>query len=159
MLRRLCVLIALVIIGAACSSSLSREDAIQDLVDEGFGQSSAECVMDDLETAGYSPNDLVGDDLSSEVRTAVADAVSNCVSAADVTNVFDDADLDEVRRQFIDSLVDGGLVDELQAECILDGAEARGVSITQIMQSSLDGASAAEVEATIAEATVECLGG
>lgn len=158
MLRRLCVLIALVLVGAACSSSLSREDAIQDVVDEGFGRSSAECMVDDLEAAGYSSNDLAADNPSTELRAAMADAVTNCASSTDVANVLDDVDPDEVRQQLMDSFVAGGLVDEEQAACILDQIEARGLSFTDVVQATLD-RDIADVEATIADATVACLGG
>ena len=49
-------LAGLALLASACS--YTREDAVNDLVDEGLPQDTAECVMDEMEGAGYEVVDL-----------------------------------------------------------------------------------------------------
>jgi len=157
MSRGFWVLIALAVLGAACSSSITREEAVQDFVDEGFEQATAVCILDDIEAAGFTLDDLVGDELSTGLEAAISGAVNGCLTGADAESLLDTVNLDEVRQQFIDQFVASGSVDEQQAECIMNEVEGGGVSIAEMARLAID--DTAQLEAMFAAATVTCLGG
>jgi len=151
------VLIALVLLGAACGSS-PRDDAIQVLQDEGVSQSAAECMLDDFEAAGLSPSELASGDLSVAGEDLLLESLSECASPEDLTNVVGGAGADELRQSFIDGFVASGLVDDEQAECVMAELEALGVSVEDLSRAAIEGDEGA-FQTQVVEATATCVGG
>lgn len=140
----------LVAVGAlmltACGGSgPTRADAVAELVGAGFTQDTAECMMDDLADQGVEPGDLTGT-ISPEIDVAIDRAVNACISAADVGSLI--ASSDEVRDQLIDGMMESGVVDREQAECVVASLEATGADLVELFtRDDFD----AQLDAAIAE--------
>lgn len=115
-------------------------------------------MVDDLETAGYTPDDLTGDDIDPGAADALQQAFTDCVSADDIAGVLDGTDLEDVRQQMIDSFTADGIVTEEQAVCILDGIEDQGVTLVELSQAGLGDGDPA-LEQLIADTAVSCVTG
>ncbi len=151
-------LFALALVASACGT-LTREGAIEDMVDEGISESTAECVIDDFVGQGFEPNDAAGDELSADVDAALTKSFENCFTAEDIGGLANNPNFDpeEFRQDFIDEFVAGGSVNEEQAVCILDGLDANGITLLDLSQAGLSGDTS--IESAVAEAAASCIGG
>ncbi len=119
---------------SACS--YTREDAVNDLVDEGLPTETAECVMDEMEGAGFEASELTGD-LSAEENTAMENAMLTCATGDDLGSVLANQDPEELRESFIAGMTQAGLTED-QANCVVDSLEADGLSIIDLTQAGFD---------------------
>ena len=138
----------LVAVGAlmltACGGSgPTRADAVEELVRVGLTQSTAECVVDDLSGQGVEPGDLTGS-LSPETEAAIDRAVTACISTADL------ADFVDAREEFIEGIVQPGVIEREQAECIVASLERDGGDFVQLLLSD-------DFDAQLDAAIAECL--
>lgn len=108
---------------AACGNEVTREDAIAEIVSVGFTEETAECVLTELEADGFEPADLTGE-VSSELSAGIDRAVNECLSTADFGNLI--AGSEEAQQQFLDELIETGVVDEAEAQCVLDRLTSSG---------------------------------
>lgn len=79
--RALTALLGLVALGAAaCGSSFDRGDTINELVDSGLDQATAECVVDEM--IDEFGEDKLGsdDDPTAEEQAIVQDIMVDCLS-------------------------------------------------------------------------------
>lgn len=129
---------------AACGNEVTREDAIAEIVSVGFTEETAECVFTQLEADGFEAADLTGT-ISSEVEDGIDRAVGECLSTADLGNLI--ANSDEARQQFIDELLETGVVDATQAECVAD----------QLVASGSDTPGAGDFETQVVAAIEDCI--
>lgn len=145
-------LAGLALLASACS--YTREDAVNDLVDEGLPQDTAECVMDEMEGAGYEASELTGD-LSVDENAAMEDAMFTCASGDDLGSVLANQDPEELRASFIEGMTQSGLTEE-QANCVVDSLEADGLSIIDLTQAGFDNDLDA-IESELGTAMVACM--
>lgn len=138
---------ASVMASSACGGGATREEAVAELVSAGFTQDTAECVLTDLEAQGFEANDLTGS-LSAEVEAAIDRAVGACISTADVGSLI--ASSEELREQFIDGILESGLIDRAQAECVVEALESDGVELAELFARG-------DFEAQMEAAVVGCL--
>lgn len=114
----------------ACGGSApTRADAVAELVEAGFTQDTAECMMDDLAGQGVEPGDLTGT-VTPELDAAIDRAVNACISAADVGSLI--ASSDELRDQLVDGMMESGVIDRDQAECVVTALEGTGVDLAEL---------------------------
>lgn len=73
------VVLAVLLGLSACSASYSREDTIQDLVDEGLDETTATCVVDGMEEQiGEDRLDDRGDPTEEEIAV-ITDITTDCL--------------------------------------------------------------------------------
>lgn len=128
----------------ACGgSSPTRADAVAELVKVGLTQDTAECVVDDLSGQGVQPADLTGS-LSADIEVAIERAVTACISTADLADIVD------AREEFIQGIIQPGIIEREQAECIVASLERGGGDFVQLLLSD-------DFDAQLDAAIAECL--
>ncbi len=140
------VLAVLALVASACS--FTREDGIADLVEAGMSEEAAACTMDKFIAAGFEPQDATGTP-EADAQAAFTDATLECSSGDDLAGLIEGEGLD-ARQEFIDGMTGDGTITEEQANCIVDGMEAEGVSVTDFAVDTEAPASQAALEAAIA---------
>ncbi len=145
-------LFGLAVTVAACG--VTRESAIDDLVEAGYEAESAECIMTSIEGQGYEASDLA-DPLEAEVETAIEVAVEECITAADLAGLGESVGEDEIRRDVIANLVSGGM-DEATAECIVQGVETEGYTMIDLAQAGLEEQTSGGVIDALQASTLAC---
>lgn len=147
----LSIVTVLLFVATACGGT-TREDAVDALVDAGFEASTADCVVTDVEAAGFEPSDLEGDTLEPDVEAAVQAGVEKCLTADDISGVVGDEDL---RQTMIDSMTSTGAVTEAQATCAMDSLEGQGIDAAALTEAEINGDSGPTEALT--QALVDCL--
>lgn len=111
----------------ACGGGASEEDLLQELKDQGFSDSLADCVLGEVKSNAGSVQEYADLDADDQ-QTMAAEAGAECAQSAspeELSGAVDglDAELDDpaLRDSLITGMTSQGLTDE-QANCILDAA-------------------------------------
>ena len=114
---------ALALITAACGGA-SRDGAIDELVEQGITDSSANCVMDEVEAAGFTADD-VADPITPAVEPVVADAMNSCMTDADLPGLLGFETIEEVQGNLAEQMAATGAMTAEEATCVIkDVADA-----------------------------------
>lgn len=149
------VVAGLALVGAACG--ITRENAVDDLLEAGYEADSAECIVSSIERQGYEPDDLA-DPLEPEVEVAIEAAIDECITAADLAGIGDNLGEDEMRSNVLANLIAGGMAAD-QARCIVEGVEAQGYTMIDLAQAGLEEQPAGGVIDALEAATIGCTTG
>lgn len=153
----LTALIALLALAAtACGGGASRDGAIDELVSEGIQESTANCIMDEVEAAGFTADD-VADPINPDVEPIVEDSMSACITDADVPGLLGLDTIEEVEAMLASQIADTGAMTSEQATCVIDSVLDAGFALTDIagLGAGGDGDGAGEA---IAAASANCIG-
>jgi len=106
---------------AGCGK-VSWDDAKKELVSSGATEATADCVIAELQAAGFEAEDFTDDNFDAAGEAALDDASETCLTGEDVTGMLDD---DAIRNALVQGFESGGLTTE-QAECVFDELMAGG---------------------------------
>ncbi len=144
----------LTLTATACGGA-TRDGAIDELVSQGIQETTANCIMDTVEDAGFTSED-VADPITPEVEPIVEDAMSACITDADVPGLLGLDSIDDVEAMLASQIADTGAMTGDQAACVIDSVLEAGFALTDIAGL---GAGAAEsgVSAALADAGAACI--
>lgn len=141
------VVFAFALVAAACGDDgTSREDARSELVEAGFTEATADCILDSLEEAGFEPSDFDRSP-SADADAAMQAAVMGCMSGVDADGVMGEG---AVREMFITELSSEAGLTPAQAECVYDELEQLGVNVVDAFLQETN------IDAEITEALQAC---
>lgn len=127
----LTALLALLALVATACGGTSREGAIDELVSEGIQESTANCIMDEVEAAGFTADD-VADPINPDVEPIVEDSMSTCITDADVPGLLGLETIEEVEEMLAQQIADTGAMTTEQASCVIDSVLGAGFALTDI---------------------------
>ncbi|MGI9599186.1 MAG: hypothetical protein ACR2QK_23685 [Acidimicrobiales bacterium] len=143
--------------GLLVACGVTRESAVEDLVDAGYEAESAECIMSSIENQGFEASDLA-DPIEADVEAAIGVAVEECITAADLAGLGDNVGEEQMRSDVILNLVNGGMAAD-EAECIVQGVEDEGYSMVDLAQAGLEEQTEGGVIEALQAATLTCTTG
>lgn len=117
----------------ACGGGASEEDLLKELKDQGFSESLANCVLDEVKSNAGSLDDYADMEQDAQ-QTMAAEAGAECAQDAspeDISGAVEglDADLSDpaLRDSIITGMTSQGIPEET-ATCILDAAIDAGLT-------------------------------
>lgn len=149
------MLIAVALLAAACGGA-SRDGAVDELVSQGITESTANCIMDEVESAGFTADD-VADPMNPEVEPVVEDSMPTCLTDADVPGLLGLDSIEEVQAQLASQIADTGAMTAEQASCVIDAVLDSGFALTDIAGLGANGTDGGVSEA-MATAGADCMG-
>ena len=146
----------MIAVGAAACGGASRDGAIEELVSEGIQESTANCIMDEVEAAGFTAED-VADPINPAVEPIVEGSMSTCITDADVPGLLGLDTIEEVEAMLASQIADTGAMTAEQATCVIDSVLDAGYALTDIAGLGAD-ADGGGLHEALASAGVDCIG-
>lgn len=152
--KALVVLISLMVVLTACT--VTRADVVEDLLEVGLDQDSADCVYEHFVAQGFEPDDAVGI-VSSEATEAIAVGIESCYDSGSIDGgeIARFSDEDDLRDVLFEELEDFGLTDS-QAQCVVDAYEAEGFTMVDLSIAGFDDEEGGSAVDALSAATVAC---
>lgn len=148
------LLVVLALTAAACGGA-SREGAIEELVSEGMQEETANCLMDEVEAAGFTAED-VADPINPEVEPILEASMPICITDADVPGLLGVDTMEEAEALLASQISDTGAMSTEQAACVIDGVLEAGFALTDIAGLGA-GAEGSGVSDALAAAGATCI--
>lgn len=128
--RAAAMLVAVTMLASACGGA-SRDGAIDELVSEGITEPTANCIMDEVEAAGFTAED-VADPITPAVEPVIEESMSTCITDADVPGLLGLESIEEVQAELASQIAASGAMTGDQAACIIDAVLDAGFALTDI---------------------------
>lgn len=148
-------LLAVLALTAAACGGASRDGAIEELVSEGIQEETANCMMDAVEAAGFTAED-VADPINPEVEPIIEASMPTCITDADVPGLLGVDSIEAAEALLATQIADTGAMTSEQASCVIASVRDAGFALTDIAGLGA-GAEGSGVSDALAEAGVSCI--